>query len=66
MKSNKFELNNKDLEKIIRQTLIIFTPVILLFLEQLQRWELDYKILVALWISVIIDVLRRFITDYTE
>ncbi len=64
--SKRFELNKTDIQKIIRNIAIIYWPVGLLFLEQIQKWEFDYKILLALVISTSIDVARRYLTDYTK
>lgn len=64
--SKRFELNSTDIQKIIRQIAIIYWPVVLLFLDQIQKWEFDYKILLALIISTSIDVARRYLTDYTK
>jgi hypothetical protein len=34
--SKKFELSKTDLEKVVRNIAIIYSPVILLFLDQIQ------------------------------
>jgi hypothetical protein len=64
--SEKFTLSKEDLKKVIRTAMIIYTPVILLFLDQIQKWDFDIKILYALGVSVTIDVIRRFLKDYTK
>ena len=64
--SEKFALSKEDLKKVIRTAMIIYSPVILLFLDQIQKWEFDIKILYALGVSVTIDVIRRFLKDYTK
>jgi len=66
MTSQKFSLDNSDIKEIFKQTIIIYSPVILLFLEQIEKWEFDIKIIFALIISTSIDIARRFITDYTN
>lgn len=66
MSSPRFKLDTKDFKSIIRTMAIIYSPVLLLFLDQIQNGELDYKILIALVISTTIDILRRFIKDYTK
>jgi hypothetical protein len=50
----------------VRTAMIIYSPVILLFLDQIQSWNFDIKILYALGVSVTIDVIRRFLKDYTK
>lgn len=64
--STKFKLDKQDLINISRQIVIIYSPVILLFLDQIQEWKFDYKIVVALIISTSIDILRRYLKDYTK
>lgn len=66
MYSKKFELSQTDVKAILRQITIIYTPVILLFLSQIENWEIDYKIILALAISTTIDICRRFLKDYTN
>ena len=66
MTSQKFSLNNSDIKEIFKQIIIIYSPVILLFLEQIEKWEFDIKIIFALIISTSIDIVRKFITDYTK
>ena len=64
--SSKFQLDNQDVKNIIRQIIIIYSPVILVFLDQIQKWQFDEKIIYALIISTTIDVIRRFLKDYTK
>lgn len=65
-KSKRFELSKYDYLAIWRNILIIYSPVIYLFLEQIEKWAFDYKIIVALAISTTIDTLRRYFKDYTK
>lgn len=64
--SKRFELTKCDCKKIIRQILVIYSPVIILFLDQIQDWNFDIKIIYALIISTTVDVIRRYLTDYTK
>jgi len=64
--SKKFDINKEDVKKIIRQFAIIYWPVALLFLDQAEHGTFDYKVLVALFISLSIDVIRRWLKDYTQ
>ena len=64
--SKKYELNSKDLKAIIRNLAIIYWPVLMLFLDQIQKWQFDLKVLYALWVSITIDVIRRYLKDYTK
>lgn len=66
IKSGSFELNTTDYKNILRQIVIIYTPVILLFLNQIKDWNFDINIIYALIISTTVDVVRRYITDYTK
>lgn len=66
MLSKSFELNEKDLKAIVRQIIIIYTPVIYLFLEQFQTGDVDYRLILALWVSTTADILRRFLTNYKD
>jgi len=61
--SKKYSLDKSDLKNIWKTILAIYSPVILVFLDQIQKFEFDYKILLALLISVTIDIIRRFISD---
>jgi len=64
--SKKYSLNKQDLKRVIRQIVIIYSPVFILFLNQIQNWQLDIKIVYALILSTTIDITRRYITDYTK
>jgi len=64
--SKKYELNSNDLQSILRNLAIIYWPVLMLLLNQLQEGNFDFKVLYALAISVTIDVIRRFLKDYTQ
>ena len=66
MLSQKYELNKNDFLAITRQITIIYSPVIILFLEQIESWTLDIKIIIALIISTTIDIIRRFLKDYRD
>jgi len=64
--SNKYELKKEDLKRIVRQILIIYTPVILIFLEQIQSGNFDMKIIYGLIAGTSIDGLRRYLTNYNK
>lgn len=64
--SKRFELDTETLKRLGRTALIMFTPVILLFLNQIQTWTMDYKIIVATAMWIWIDAIRRFLTDYSK
>ena len=61
--SKKNSLNLGDLKSILRNVAIIYSPVFLMFLDQIQKWEFDEKILIALAISTTLDIARRFIRE---
>lgn len=64
--SKRWRLNREDCKRILRNVLIIYSPVILLFLDQIQSGAFNYTILIALGVSITIDAIRRFVTDYTK
>ena len=63
VKSPALSLNTEDYKRIAQQVLVIYSPVFLLFLDQIQAWEFDYKILIALAISTTFDIIRRYIRE---
>ena len=64
--SKMFQLDTETLKRLGRTALIMFTPVILLFLNQIQSWTMDYKIILATAMWILIDAIRRFLTDYSK
>lgn len=64
--SKKYCIDIIDMQKWLRNALIIYTPVFLLALNQLQNWNFDIKIIYASIISITIDLVRRFLNDYTK
>lgn len=64
--SEKMSLSRIDLNKIVRQSMIFYSPIILLFLNQIEAWEIDLKIIYAMFLSITVETLRRFLTDYTK
>lgn len=58
-------LNKIDINKIIRQIVIFYSPIIYLFLEQIESWNIDEKIIYWMFISITLETIRRFIKDYT-
>jgi hypothetical protein len=46
--------------------MIFYSPIILLFLNQIEAWEFDLKIIYAMFLSITVETLRRFLTDYTK
>lgn len=64
--STKYQLNIEDLRRVLRNVAIVYSPVILLFFDQIQKWTFDMTILYALFVSTSIDIARRFLNDYTK
>lgn len=64
--SEKMSLNGIDLNKIIRQSLVFYSPMLLLFLDQIETGTIDLKIIYAMFISITVEALRRYLTDYTK
>lgn len=56
-------LNKQDIKKILRDFIMLYSPVFLIFLDQIQNWTFDTKILYALTITTTIWVVRRFLQD---
>ena len=64
--STRGKLSAEDLKRILRNIVILYAPVLFLFLDQIQAGQFDWKIMYALAISVSVDALRRWLTDYTK
>ena len=64
--SAKFQLDKDSIKRLLQKAIIFYTPVILVLLDQVQNWTIDYKILYAMWLSMTIDLIRRFLTDYSK
>lgn len=64
--SESFEFDMTIIKSVIRQIIILYTPIILLSLDQIQSWTIDYKIILALFISTTIDIIRRYLADYSN
>ena len=64
--SKRFQLDTETLKRLGRTALIMFTPVILIFLDQIQNWTMDWKIIWATAMWIWIDAVRRFLTDYSK
>jgi len=66
MISWKYELSKVDIFNWLRMVLIIYSPVLLMFFDQIEKNVFDFKILYVLWVSITIDLIRRYIKDYKE
>lgn len=55
-----------DFKKWIRTAIIIYAPVLLITLNQLQEWKFDINILYWATISITIDLIRRYLTNYSK
>lgn len=64
--SRKKSIDLEDAKRVVRTTVIWYTPVILLFLDQIQKGQFDTKILYALAISTTADIVRRYLADNTS
>lgn len=64
--SRKNSINLEDVKRVVRTTAIWYTPVVLLFLDQIQKGQFDTKILYALAISTTADIVRRYLADNTS
>ena len=60
MYSNMFSLNKNDVVKIIHNTFIVFGPVLLVMMTQIQAGQIDMNIIYALIFTTIIDIMKRF------
>ena len=63
--SQKYSLNKEDYKRIIRNSLIMFSPTILLLLSQIESWNIDYNIIWTSIIWILIDTFRRYIRELT-
>lgn len=65
--SDKFKINNQDLKEIFKNwTIYIITPVILMALDQLEKWQFDLNLLWALWWALWLDFLTKLLTNYKK
>ena len=62
--SNRFEFDKELLIRRTRTAVIIYTPVILLLLNQIEAGEFNINLLYASTISITIDLIRRWIKNY--
>ena len=66
-KSKFLELSKYDCKSILIYASIIFTPTIILLLEQLSNWkELNYDVLFTSFFSTLLIIFKKFVTDYTN
>ena len=66
MNSERFVFGKEDLMRVLRNIILIYTPVLFMFLDQIQAGTFDWKILIALGISISVDAIRRWLTDYSN
>ena len=64
--SKKYQLDINSIKRLLQKAFIFYTPVILVLLDQVQKGNFDYKILYAMGLSMTIDLVRRFLTDYSK
>jgi len=62
-KSPANSLTKEDYKKIARQVIIFFAPIWIVLLDQLEAWAFDYKILLALAVSLVFEAGRRFLRE---
>jgi hypothetical protein len=65
--SKSKELNINDFKAWCRNVIVMFSPVLIALLTSLQNWEIvDWRILFSMAIWIIIDVVRRYLKNYTK
>lgn len=64
--SAKFQLDKDSIKRLLQKAVVFYTPILLVLLDQVQKWIFDYKILYAMGVSMTIDLVRRFLTDYSK
>ena len=64
--SGRFQIDQKILKSTFRNALIIYGSVFALFLDQIQAWTINTKILWWATLAITIDLLRRWYKDYTN
>lgn len=50
--SSKFQLDKESIKRLLQKAFIFYTPVILVLLDQIQKWNIDYKILYAMGLGL--------------
>ena len=64
--SGKFQLDKDSIKRLLQKAVVFYTPILLVLLDQIQKWNIDYRILYAMALSMTIDLIRRFLTDYSK
>ena len=64
--SPAFKLDFQDFKSIIKSMIFYYSPVLLLFTNQIQAWTFDYKILGWLVLSTSIHWIQKYLTDNTK
>ena len=64
--SKKYQIDIETFKRLLQKAIVFYTPVILVLLDQIQKWTIDYKILYAMAVWITIDLVRRFLTDYSK
>ena len=64
--SPSFKLDIETIQRWLRTSLIVFTPAILIVLNQAQAGAFDLTAVKAAAFASLIDFVRRFIKDYSN
>ena len=65
-RSTRWQLSWADVLKILRSMAIWYTPVVILFFDQLQELTFDWKTIGIMALGLSVDLLRRLWNDYTK
>lgn len=61
--SKKYSLDKYDVKSLIITILLMFSPVILAFLWQLQIMQFDWMLLWGMFIWIVLKTFQKFIQD---
>lgn len=64
--SKKYQLDINSIKRLLQKAVVFYTPILLVLLDQIQKNNIDYRVLYAMWLSLTIDLVRRFLTDYSK
>ena len=64
--SKKYQLDINSIKRLLQKAVVFYTPILLVLLDQIQKGSVDYRVLYAMWLSLTIDLIRRFLTDYSK
>lgn len=64
--SDRFQFDIEIIKRWLRSSAIVFAPAIVIFLNQIQSGVFDTNALKVAVVASVIDLIRRYVTDYTK